>query len=68
MITPFAPVVPLRLGRCAPKTPFHHRGKSFPAKPSDETLIYPEPLANPNCRHWKGIIVVDQYAGMSREG
>ena len=59
MITPFAPGVPLRLGRCAPKTPFHPRGKAFPAQPSAETLIYPQPQANPNCRHWKGIIVVD---------
>ena len=68
MITPFAPGVPLRLGRCAPKTPFHPRGKSIPAQPSAETLIYPEPLANPNCRHWKGIIVVDQLAHVQQTG
>ena len=65
MITAFAPGVPLRLGRYAPQTPFHPRGKSIPAQPSAETLIYPEPPANPNCRHWKGIIVVDQACEIS---
>ena len=50
MITPFAHVVPLRHCRYAPMTPFHHMGKSFPFKRSDETMNYPKPLANSNCR------------------
>jgi hypothetical protein len=45
-------------------TPFHHMGKSFPTKRSDETMIYPKPLANSNCRQQKGIIVVDQYGAV----
>ena len=60
MNAPSAPSVPLRLRRWRAPDAVEPKGRTQEAQTITSQQIYPQLLANSNCRQWKGIIVVDQ--------
>ena len=60
MKAPSPPAVPLRLGRWRAQASVPPPEATLVGPPATRQQIYPQLLANSNCRHWKGIIVVDQ--------
>ena len=59
MNAPSAPSVPLRLRRWRAPDAVEPKGRTQEAQTITSQQIYPQLLANSNCRQWKGIIVVD---------